>query len=99
MTTTVKADTDTLEYAVDAFRAALDKLEGVENLLLSITFEPIPVSLIEQSISRGGNSLGLKPSDGPLVVVLLYASWISLAMIRESMTLASRDFKVSRLKC
>ncbi|KAI1754034.1 hypothetical protein F4782DRAFT_545374 [Xylaria castorea] len=75
MTTTVKADTEILEFAVDTFRTALDKLKGVENLLYSVTFEPIPVSLIEQSIARGGNSLGLKPSDGPLVVVLLYTSW------------------------
>ncbi|KAJ2986360.1 hypothetical protein NUW58_g5067 [Xylaria curta] len=75
MTTTVKADTEILEFAVDTFRAALDKLKRVGNLLFSITFEPIPVSLIEQSIARGGNSLGLSPSDGPLVVVLLYTSW------------------------
>ncbi|TGJ86546.1 hypothetical protein E0Z10_g2234 [Xylaria hypoxylon] len=75
MTTTVKADTEILEYAVNTFRTALDKLKGAENLLFSITFEPIPVSLIEQSIARGGNPLGLKPSDGPLVVILLYTSW------------------------
>jgi hypothetical protein len=31
--------------------------------------------MIEQSAKRGGNSLGIKPSDAPLVVVLLYASW------------------------
>ncbi|KAI8947754.1 hypothetical protein F4801DRAFT_592358 [Xylaria longipes] len=63
---------------VDSLKALTDEaFSGVENLLFSITFEPIPVSLIEQSIARGrdGNSLGLKPSDGPLVVVLLYTSW------------------------
>lgn len=75
MTVTVKADIGILEYAVDTFRTALEKLKGIKNLLFSITFEPIPVSLIEQSIARGGNSLGLKPSDGPLVVVLLYTAW------------------------
>ncbi|KAI0006958.1 FAD-binding domain-containing protein [Xylariaceae sp. FL0662B] len=77
MSTTVKADTEILEYAVETYRASFEKLKGVENLLFSITFEPLPVSLMEQSVARGGNSLGLKPSDGPLVVVLFYTSWDS----------------------
>ncbi|RYP61823.1 hypothetical protein DL771_009989 [Monosporascus sp. 5C6A] len=77
MSTTVKADTEILKYAVKTYHASFEKLKGVENLLFSITFEPVPISLIEQSISRGGNSLGLKASDGPLVVVLFYTSWES----------------------
>ncbi|OTA58986.1 FAD-binding domain-containing protein [Hypoxylon sp. EC38] len=75
MSTTVKANTDILEYSIKAYHAAFDKLKGVTNILFSITFEPIPVSLIDNSISHGGNSLGLRPEDGPLVVVLLYTSW------------------------
>jgi hypothetical protein len=42
-----------------------------------LTFEPLPVFIIENATARGGNSLGLKQSDGPLVVVLLYTSWDS----------------------
>ncbi|XDG09978.1 hypothetical protein ABKA04_009593 [Annulohypoxylon sp. FPYF3050] len=75
MSTTVKANTNILEYSVKAYHAAFDKLKKVTNILFSITFEPIPVSLIDNSIAHGGNSLGLKPEDGPLVVVLLYTSW------------------------
>lgn len=75
MSTTVKADIAILEYALETFRASLESLKGAENLLFSITFEPLPLSLIEQSESCGGNSLGLKLSDGPLVVVLFYTSW------------------------
>lgn len=75
MSTSVKADVNTLEYTVQAYRAAFEKLKGVENILFFITFEPIPVSMIESSVSRGGNSLGLMPEDGPVVVVLLYTSW------------------------
>lgn len=73
--TTVKADTRILEYSVETYRASLEKLRGVGNLLFSMTFEPLAVSMMEQSIARGGNSLGLKPSNGPLVVVLFYTSW------------------------
>lgn len=75
MSTTVKAEIELLEYAVETFHAAYNKLKGLENLLYSIIFEPIPVSLLEQSVSNGGNSPVLKPSDGPLVVILLYSSW------------------------
>jgi hypothetical protein len=77
MSTTVRADTSILEYAVETYQAAFEKLKGVKNLIFSITFEPLPVSLMGQSIARGGNALGLKPSDGPLVVVLFYSSWDS----------------------
>ncbi|KAK7743428.1 hypothetical protein SLS62_010572 [Diatrype stigma] len=77
MSTTVKADVRILQYAVQTYHESFEKLKGVTNLLFSITFEPLPVSLIEQSIARGGNSLGLKPADGPLVVVLFYTSWDS----------------------
>ncbi|KAK9780405.1 putative FAD-binding PCMH-type domain-containing protein [Seiridium cardinale] len=73
--TTVKADTSILEYVVKTYSAAFEKLKGVENLLFSMTFEPLPVSMIKESQVRGGNSLGLKLSEGPLVVVLFYTSW------------------------
>ncbi|KAI0014685.1 FAD-binding domain-containing protein [Xylariomycetidae sp. FL0641] len=75
MSTTVKADVAILEYAVQTFSSSLEELKGTENLLFSITFEPLPVSLMEQSVARGGNVLGLEPSGGPLVVVMLYTSW------------------------
>ncbi|KAI5923884.1 FAD-binding domain-containing protein [Camillea tinctor] len=77
MSTTVKADVGILEYAVETYHASLEKLKGVKNLLFSITFESLPASIIQQSMARGGNSLGLKPSDGPLVIVLFYSSWDS----------------------
>ena len=77
MSTTVKADTAIFEYTVKVYHAAFDRLEGVANLLFSMTFEPIPVSTMENSISRGGNSMGLKPENGPVVVVLFYTSWDS----------------------
>lgn len=75
MTTTVKANQSILEFAVKEFNTALGKLKEIKNLLFSLTFEPIPVSMIEQSNARGANAIDLKPSDGPLVVILLYTSW------------------------
>ncbi|KAF2874702.1 hypothetical protein BDV95DRAFT_656231 [Massariosphaeria phaeospora] len=75
MTTTVKADTRILEYAVEKYCAAFKNLKGVANLLFSLSFEPIPVSMLEASAQSGENAIGLNPSDGPLVVVLFYTSW------------------------
>lgn len=76
MSTTVKANVGILEHAVEIFNTSLGELKGdVENLLFSLTFEPLPVTLLKQSAARGGNAFGLQPEDGPLVVVLLYASW------------------------
>ncbi|KAI0393852.1 hypothetical protein F5Y17DRAFT_476367 [Xylariaceae sp. FL0594] len=88
MTTIVKADVEVLQYALHTFKERYTKLKDakVENLLWSLSFEPIPVSLIKQSDLHGGNSLGLTPSDGPLVVVLLYTSWANArsdALINE----------------
>ncbi|PSN73621.1 FAD-binding domain-containing protein [Corynespora cassiicola Philippines] len=76
-TTTVKADVSILEYAVQTYRLFFKKIKRIANIPFSITFEPIPVQLISQSIARSGNAMGLKPSDGPLVIILFYASWDS----------------------
>jgi hypothetical protein len=75
MTTTVKADASILEYAVETFRESFKELKSIDNILFSVTFEPIPVSMIQQSNARGQNALGLNPSSGPLVVILFYTSW------------------------
>lgn len=76
MSTTVKANVGILEYAVELFNSSLGELKGVaDNLLFSLTFEPLPVALLERSAARGGNAFGLQPEDGPLVVLLLYTSW------------------------
>jgi hypothetical protein len=77
MSTTVKADTAILDFATKTYHASFEKLKGVENLLFSVTLESIPVSMMQASLARGGNSLGLNPSDGPLVVILFYTSWNS----------------------
>lgn len=74
MTTTVKVVASTLKFAVQEFDTALEKLESIDNILFSLTFEPIPVSMIEQSKIRGANAMRLKLSDGPLVIIMLSTS-------------------------
>lgn len=75
MNITVKADVATLQAATDIYTGGLGPVESIEGLTASFTLQPYPVSLIEQSEATGGNSLGLKSSDGPLVSLLLLSYW------------------------
>ncbi len=79
MTTTVKANTWILNYALKTYYASIERLKRVQSSALTMCFQPLPVSMMEQSIARGGNSLGLKPSGGPLVVVIFFTSWDNLS--------------------
>jgi hypothetical protein len=71
MTTTLKADAGILRRSLDEFYTAYEKIKDVPGLVYAATYEPYPVSLL----AAGRNSLGIDPDDGPLVLVLLYASW------------------------
>lgn len=51
------------------------ELSGVANLAYSLSFQPIPVVLLEVAERKGGNSLGLDPANGPLVNFLLTVTW------------------------
>ncbi|KAL4861667.1 hypothetical protein BDV12DRAFT_179916 [Aspergillus spectabilis] len=75
--TTIKADPATLKAASDIYTAALNPIQSAEGLICSLTLQPYPVSLLKKSIERGGNSLGLTTSDGPLVSILLLTYWSS----------------------
>ena len=48
---------------------------GVSGLSYSLSFQPVPVILLERAEQQGGNSLGLDPANGPLTNFLLTVSW------------------------
>lgn len=75
MTTTVKADAETLKAGVDLYTAALEPVKPIEGLINSYTLQPYPVSCLKKSLQLGGNSLGLHPKDGPLVNIALLGYW------------------------
>lgn len=75
MNITVKADVATLQAATDIYTEGLGPVKSIAGLTASFTLQPYPVSLMEQSEATGGNSLGLKSSDGPLVSLLLLSYW------------------------
>ncbi|KAH8733224.1 hypothetical protein GQ44DRAFT_721431 [Phaeosphaeriaceae sp. PMI808] len=46
-----------------------------EAVTLTMLFQPIPVNVMEAMQKNGGNTLGLKPSNGPLIMVSFPTSW------------------------
>ncbi|PVH99983.1 FAD-binding domain-containing protein [Periconia macrospinosa] len=75
MNTVVRADAVTLKAAADIYTTALEPIKSVNGLVCSLTLQPYTVSLLKKSAESGGNSLGLDPSKGPLVSVLLLSYW------------------------
>lgn len=77
MNLSVTADVATLKAASDIYMAAVEPIKDAAGLICSFTLQPYAVSLLEESVAKGGNSLGLLPKDGPVVSVLLLTYWAS----------------------
>ncbi|KAI0502855.1 hypothetical protein F5B22DRAFT_653566 [Xylaria bambusicola] len=75
MNTTVKADIATLQAATHIFSAAIEPLKSCKDILLSLTLQPYPLSLLQRSTTEGGNVLGLEPELGSLVSILFLTYW------------------------
>ncbi|KAI1251403.1 hypothetical protein MGN70_005971 [Eutypa lata] len=75
MNTTVKADIETLQAALEVYTAAIEPLKAREGIVLSMTLQPYPLSLLQRSVTQGGNVLGLEPELGPLVSILFLTFW------------------------
>ncbi|KAF3000343.1 hypothetical protein E8E14_002509 [Neopestalotiopsis sp. 37M] len=77
MDTTTKADVQTLLGTTDIFKTALESIKSANVNILSaqLTIEPLPVSLLEKSVSKSGPIFGVQPADGPLISITLGSSW------------------------
>ena len=64
-----------LKAVYDNYNSTISKIENVKGIVWSLTFQPIVPAITSKSGPRGGNSLGLDPSDGPLVKALLVSFW------------------------
>ncbi|EHK99464.1 hypothetical protein M7I_4621 [Glarea lozoyensis 74030] len=68
-------DAATLKAASTYYTTAISTITSVTDLLGSLTLQPYPLSLLNQQAPNGGNVLGLDPSSGPLVSILLLTYW------------------------
>lgn len=75
MNVNVKADVETLITGGEIWCEELEAVKDVAGLMCSYTLQPYPVSQLEKTREHGGNVLGLEPSCGPVVNVLLLSYW------------------------
>lgn len=75
MNVTVKADAPTLFEATEIFTNSLESVKACSGLMSSLTFQPYSVNTLRQTVRHGGNSLGLDPSDGPLINIMVSTYW------------------------
>ncbi|GAB1314600.1 6-hydroxy-D-nicotine oxidase [Madurella fahalii] len=66
----------------EAFVARLSAAAEADNSTVApfLIFQPISLNIIEAMQANGGNALGLKPEDGPLMIMQIAATWSSAAL-------------------
>lgn len=70
-TTTFRLNKQFLLEVHELFNKTVEKYKSIPGFTLSLVFQPLSKHLLQQSASRGGNSLGLSPDRGPLLINLL----------------------------
>ncbi|KAI4131250.1 MAG: hypothetical protein LQ338_001344 [Usnochroma carphineum] len=74
-TTTFKNSLPFLNQVYAFFAATVPAVQHLPGIQWSLTIQPIVPAITSRSASRGGNSLGLDPAQGPLVNCLLTGTW------------------------
>ncbi|KAG9192583.1 hypothetical protein G6011_11317 [Alternaria panax] len=74
-TSSSKLDRGLVEFMFDATFEEFAKIRDVTGILPANTFQIITVPQLEQMQKKGGNALGLYPSDGPVLVINLSSRW------------------------
>lgn len=75
ITNTFKNDLEFLDSIYSMFKQVAPQLSKVSGLAISLTIQPVPPAITAKSGPLGGNSMGLDPSDGALVLCLISATW------------------------
>ena len=63
---TVKNNVKVFMAIADTFREEASSIKDALGLQIYIVYNPLTVSTIQKMSRRGGNALGIRPSDGPL---------------------------------
>lgn len=59
----------------ELFEAALEKIKGVDSWGFALVMQPIAQATMAKTVKHGGNVLGLKEEDGPLVIWHIPWAW------------------------
>ena len=60
----------------DIADSVLQPIKGVLGLRYSLSYQPVPSIITSFAAKSGGNPLGLDPSDGNNILVLITISWL-----------------------
>ena len=91
-TSTFQNSAAVMKAVIDIANSTVQTLAtSVPGVSYSISFQPLPQTIISKSAAAGGNALGLDATDGDLVNVLNTISWDDVAA-DEAVDTAARDF-------
>ncbi|PQE11483.1 oxidoreductase FAD-binding protein [Rutstroemia sp. NJR-2017a BBW] len=90
-TTTFKVNTAFMTRVVDIWNNTMTTVTSLPSLVFAgLTFEPIPTVISSKSAALGGDSLGLSPRDGNMLLILISFTWTS-ASADDAIVNASRS--------
>ncbi|KAG5295162.1 FAD binding domain-containing protein [Histoplasma ohiense] len=75
----VKLDIEMITFVTDSYMVGIDPIKNVAGIVLALTLQVISPGMIAKMGKNGGNALGLKPSEGPLLLVLVNVMWADRA--------------------
>lgn len=56
-------DLEVYRAADECRKSKLNELDGIEGLVLTLSFQPIPSAAVQASRARGGNPMGIEPKS------------------------------------
>ena len=75
ISTTFKNNAKFLQTVYNMWNASIPLIANATDVIYSLTLQPIPPAITKRTAPLGGDSLGLDPSDGPLVLCQVSISW------------------------
>jgi FAD/FMN-containing dehydrogenase len=74
-TASSKLDRDMVQFVFDTSFDEFAKIRDVQGIIPANTLQITTVPQLEQMQKKGGNALGLKPSDGPIFLINISMRW------------------------
>ena len=75
---TFKNDVETSLAVAQIFKEEVVSIKSAEGLQVYIVYNPLTVGTILAMSKRGGNALGLKAEDGPLIILNINLHWSNI---------------------
>jgi len=96
ITTTFKPDLPFLTQVVQMWNDSIPEFSTIPGITFSVNFQPLVGPMLDSSNTapsgNGGNSLGLSPDTGPLVMCLMSVTWKNIAEDAQATELATSLF-------